>query len=370
MRTAIIHDWLVSHGGAEQVLKSIYSVFPGDIFTLLQHAKVLKSYDLPQECVRSSFLEKFPMVNKYFKYYLPFFPCIIEQFDLRNYDIIISSSHCVAKGVLTTSEQLHVCYCHSPMRYIWDMYQDYLYDAKLHKGLKGWLAQIFLHKLRMWDFTSAQRVDHFIANSQYIARRIKKTYGKDATVIYPPVNVDEFSFSTKKEDFYVTASRLVSYKRIELIVEAFNNMPTKQLMVIGSGADLAKIKAKAQPNISILGFLETEELKKYLQKAKAFVFAALEDFGILPVEAQSCGTPVVCLGQGGTAETVIHGKTGVFFQKQTVQDIQQAIEYFETLRFDPYTIRENALKFSQENFKARIADFINTAYSKFQQLDA
>jgi len=365
LKTALVHDWLLSHGGAEEVLRALYSLFPSDVFTLAKDPSVVSRYQFPLEKVHSSFIEKFPSVHKYYKYYLPLFPLAIEQFDMSEYDTIISSSHCVAKGVLTSHEQLHFSYCHSPMRYAWDLYHEYLKNAKLERGVKGWFAQMFLHKLRMWDFASSQRVDHFIANSHYIARRIKKVYGRDSTVIYPPVNTEKFAFEQRKEDYYVTASRLVPYKKVDLIVQAFNNMPSKKLIVIGSGDELEKLQAIAQPNVTLLGFVETDEMKQYFQNAKGFLFAALEDFGILPIEAQSCGTPVICLGRGGTKETVIDGKTGVHFEQQSADAIQKAVEYFETQTFDPFEVREHAMQFSDSRFKAEIASFVSEKYEAF-----
>lgn len=366
MKTALIHDWLLSHGGAEDVLQKIIGLYPGDLFTLAKNEEITARYGLHTTPIHTSFLSQLPSIEKYFKFYLPLFPFAIEQFDLREYDLVLSLSHCVAKGVLTTHEQLHICYCHSPMRYAWDMYHAYLHDAKLTRGIKGLFAKFFLHKLRMWDFASSQRVDHFLANSHYIAKRIQKNYGRQAHVIYPGIPVNRFPFSEQKEDFYLTASRLVPYKKIRTIIEAFHRMPSKKLIVIGSGDELETIREMAQPNVTVLGFVENDLLKEYLKKAKGFLFAALEDFGILPVEAQSCGTPVICLGKGGTAETVLHEKTGVHFHEQTPDAIQRAVEHFETLSLDPYSIRENALRFSEEVFNKQLSTFINMKYEAFQ----
>ncbi|MBI5346333.1 MAG: glycosyltransferase family 4 protein [Chlamydiae bacterium] len=358
MKTALIHDWLVSIAGGEQVLKSIYEIFPSPIFTLIKNEKGLKNSFFEDKEIFTSFIQKLPFGVKKYQSYLPLFPWAIEQFDLSKFEVIISSSHCAAKGVLTNLDQLHICYCHTPMRYAWDLYHQYLTEEKLHKGIKGRLAQFFLHYLRMWDYSSSARVDHFIANSKFVKRRIQKIYGKTAEVIYPPVRVSNFTLNPNKENFYLTASRLVPYKKIDLIVEAFSNMPDKKLIVIGDGPDMKKIKAKAKKNIEILGYQSDEVLKDYLGKAKAFVFAAVEDFGILPVESGASGTPVIALKKGGAIETVIENKTGVFFNEQTVNSIIDAVKNFESLDFDPKIIRHHAENFSEENFKTKFKNFI------------
>ncbi len=359
MKTALVHDWLTSYGGAEQVLQEIYALFPGDVFTLSAKKSIATQYGIPFDAVHTSFIEQLPFNRRLFKQYLPLFPLAIEQFDLSEYDLILSSSHCVAKGVLTHHAQTHICYCHSPMRYAWDLYHSYIQKARLVRGIKGWIAQLLLHRLRLWDSSSTFRVDHFIANSEFIAKRIKKTYGREATVIYPPVETDRFSFVATKEDYYVTASRLVPYKNIDLIVEAFRFLPQKKLIVLGDGEMLPALKRNAPPNVEFLGFVTNEVMEKYIQHARAFLFAAVEDFGILPVEAQSCGTPVIALGQGGTKETVLHEITGIHFHKQTVDSLIEAISYFETRTFDAEQIAQHASFFSKERFHAEFSAFVS-----------
>jgi glycosyltransferase involved in cell wall biosynthesis len=316
--------------------------------------------------IYTSFIQSLPFSKKKYRYYLFLFPLAVEQFDLSEYDVILSSSHAVAKGVLTTSNQLHICYCHTPIRYAWDLYHEYLRNTKLSKGVKGFIAKLILHYLRIWDLTTANRVDYFIANSKYVARRIKKIYGRDSAVIYPPVDIDKFELETEKENFYLTASRLVPYKRVDLIVEAFSNTDRK-LIVVGDGPDMDKIKKKAGKNVEILGYQPDEILVDLMRKAKAFIFAAEEDFGITPVEAQACGTPVICLGKGGTKETVIDMITGIYFQEQTVESILKAVEKFERNMdsFDPKIIRKNALKFSRERFEREIESFVKEKYNEF-----
>jgi len=245
-------------------------------------------------------------------------PLAIEQLDVSKHDIILSSSHAVAKGVLTGPDQLHISYVHSPIRYAWDLQHQYLREAGLNKGLKAQAARWLLHKIRMWDYRTANGVDHFVANSQFIARRIKKVYGRTADVIYPPVDVDRFTLNENKDNYYFTASRMVPYKRIDLIVEAFSQMPDRKLVVIGDGSEMSKIKSKATKNVEILGYQPNHVMQEHMQKAKAFVFAAEEDFGITPVEAQACGTPVIAFGKGGSLETVrpfgVDNPTGLFLR--------------------------------------------------------
>lgn len=360
MKTALVHDWLPILGGAEKVLESIYELYPSPIYTLLKNRKALKGSVFEDATIHTSLIQNLPFAKTKYRSYLPFFPFAIEQFDLSDYDLVISSSYAVAKGVLIRPDQTHICYCHSPIRYAWDMYFEYLKDAKLEKGFKGLIAKAVLHYIRMWDYASAQRVDYFIANSINVANRIKKFYGRDAYVIYPPVDVDNFELWEQKEDFYLTASRLVPYKKIDLIVEAFSNMPNKKLIVCGDGPQMNLIKKKAAKNIEIIGFASFDKLKLYMQKAKAFVFAAKEDFGIVPVESMSCGTPVIAYKAGGSLETVVENVTGIFFEKQNIKSIVEAVELFERKQdtFDPKTIRSHALQFSKQRFKEQFRSFI------------
>ena len=351
MQIALVHDWLTTIGGAEKVLEAILETFPAKLFTLVQDQKKFQGTPFENMEVKTSFIQNLPRAHLKYRSYLPLFPLAIEQFDLSDFDLVISSSHSIAKGVLTHADQVHICYCHTPMRYAWDLYQQYLREAKLKSGVKGALAKCFLHYLRMWDAHSSNRVDAYVANSHYVARRIHKLYGKQADVIYPPVDVDYFSLFEEKEEYYVTASRMVPYKKMDLIVEAFGEMPDKKLIVIGDGPEMEKIKKKAKKNVELLGYQSNEQLLYYLQKAKAFVFAALEDFGILPVEAQGCGTPVIAFGKGGARETVIENETGIFFNEQSVPSLISAVKTFETKRFDPQKIRSHAEKFKVETFK-------------------
>ena len=367
MKVAVIHDWLVVNGGAEKVLEEVLFLFKdAEVFTLVDFLPVESRAWLGERKIHSSFIQRLPFAKSRYRNYLPLFPIAIEQFDLSKFDIIISSSYSVAKGVITGPEQLHICYCHSPARYAWDLQTQYLKESKLEYGFKSVLARYFLHKFRIWDVRTANGVDLFIANSAFIKNRIYKCYRREAKVVHPPVKINQFSIETEKEDFYLTASRMVPYKRIDLIVEAFTKMPEKRLKVIGDGPDFDKISeiAKGSTNIEILGFQSNQVLIENMQKAKAFVFAAEEDFGIVPVEAQACGTPVIAYGKGGSLETVRNGISGVHFYEQTIESVTEAIEKFElSSQFDPSRVRAHAELFSDNVFREQLSEIIETSIS-------
>lgn len=352
LRVAIVHDWLPVYAGAEKVLEQMLAVFPNaDVFSLIEFLPEGQRAFLGGKTVKTSFIQKLPFARKHYRLYLPFAPLAIEQFDLRGYDVVLSSSYVVAKGVLTTAEQVHVSYVHSPIRYAWDLYFDYLENGGLVRGLRSWLARMILHYIRIYDVSTANRADYFIANSEHVARRIRKTYRREASVIYPPVNTDKFQVSADRGDYFVTMSRLVPYKRIDLIVQAFAHLPDKKLVVIGDGPEMSKIRACAGANVEILGYQSDETALRYIQQSKAFVFAAEEDFGIVPVEAQACGVPVVAYGAGGALETVVDGVTGVFFPEQTEESLVEAINRFESIAFSPEAIRAHAESFSESVFR-------------------
>ncbi|WP_031406915.1 glycosyltransferase family 4 protein [Geobacillus vulcani] len=368
MKVAIIHDWLVTYAGAEKVLEQLLKIYPdADLFSLVDFTDEGQRGFILNKQVTTSFIQKLPFARKKYRSYLPFMPLAIEQLDVSKYDVVISSSHAVAKGIITGPDQLHISYVHSPIRYAWDLQHQYLKEAGLERGIKGWIAKAILHYIRNWDYRTANGVDYFVANSKFIARRIWKVYRREADVIYPPVDVSAFSFHDKKEEFYLTASRMVPYKKVDLIVEAFSKMPDKKLVVIGDGPDFQKVKAKAGSNVELLGYQPFEVLRDYMQRAKAFVFAAEEDFGITPVEAQACGTPVIAYGKGGALETVrgygqVEKPTGLFFEKQNVSSLVQSIELFEKISGDIryQDCRENALRFSPERFRKEFEDYVNS----------
>lgn len=358
-KIAIVHDWLPLYGGAERVLEQILLVFPqADVFSMIDAIPPDQRGFLQNKEVKTSFVQNLWQGKTRYRSYFPLMPLAVEQFDLSAYDLVISSSYSFAKGVLTGPDQRHLCYCHSPIRYAWDMQHQYLEQAGLTKGLKSWIVRILLHYIRLWDYRTAGGVDAFAANSAYIARRIMKVYRREAEVIYPPVAVQDFELEDKKEDFFLTASRMVPYKRIDLIAEAFSRIPEKRLIIIGDGPEMENVRAKAGPNVSLLGYKDNATLRSHLQRAKAFVFAAEEDFGILPVEAQACGTPVIAFGRGGVAETVNSGETGVLFADQSVESLVDAVRQFEKMSFTPAVIRRQAENFSAEVFRNHFANFV------------
>lgn len=376
MKIAIVHDWLTVYAGAERVLEQMLQVYPqADLFCIVDFLPPNKRDFIQNKTVKTSFVQKLPFAKSKYRQYLPLMPLAVEQFDLSGYDIVISSSHAVAKGVLTGPDQLHLCMCYSPIRYAWDLQHQYLHESGLDKGLKGLIAKWMLHKIRLWDCRTANGVDGFIAISDFIKRRIRKVYRREAEVIYPPVDVEGFSLNEAKEDFYLTASRMVPYKKIDLIVEAFSQMPDKKLVVIGDGPDYEKVKAKTKGNVTLLGYQPFGVLKDCMQRSKAFVFAAEEDFGIAPLEAQACGTPVIAFGKGGALETIrgldSERPTGVFFNEQSMEAIIRSVEIFEEVRdkIRPQNCRENALRFSPERFRAEFASFVHRSWGDFKNRD-
>ncbi|AJY73974.1 glycosyltransferase family 4 protein [Paenibacillus beijingensis] len=365
MKVAIIHDWLVTYTGAEKVLEQLLLLFPeADLYSIVDFLPPEQRAFIQDKPVHTTFIQKIPLAKKYYRHFLPLMPLAIERLDMSSYDLVISSSHAVAKGIITGPDQTHICYIHSPIRYAWDLQHQYLKESNLNKGFKSLIVTEMLHRMRQWDLRTQNGVDHFIANSQFIARRVWKVYRRKASVIYPPVDTTSFTYSADKEDYYLTASRFVPYKKIDVIVEAFNRMPDKKLVIIGTGPDFKKIKDIANSNISLLGYQPFDVLHEHMKKAKAFVFAAEEDFGIVPVEAQACGTPVIAFGKGGALETVVglekSNPTGVFFYDQTPDSIQKAVTEFEQAgsRILPENCRKNSLNFSVERFRSQITKFI------------
>lgn len=367
-RVAIVHEWLTTYAGSERVLREMIALFPdADLFTVVDflsnedRAKIFGKY------ANTTFVQRLPRARTKYRAYLPLMPIAIEQFDLSPYDLVISNNTAVAKGILTGPDQRHICYCNTPMRYAWDLQHQYLRGAGLNKGIKGTLARIALHYLRNWDTLSASRVDLFLANSEYIARRIRKAYWRSSIVVYPPVDVEAFALRSQKEDFYMTASRMVPYKRIDLIVRAFAALPQRRLIVIGDGPEMARLRAIAGPNVRLMGHQSDAVLIDHLQRARAFIFAAEEDFGLLPVEAQACGTPVIAYGKGGALETIVDlddsngaAPTGVFFPVQTVDSLCDAIGRFErnAASFSAAACAENAAFFSISRFRVAFMEAI------------
>ncbi len=372
LNVGIVADWFITYAGSEKVVAEFLDVFPeAELYSVVDFLSSENKSHFKNKNITTTFIQNFPFARKKYQSYLPFMPLAIEQLDVSKHDVILSSSHAVAKGVLTGPDQLHISYIHSPIRYAWDLQHQYLRESNLHKGFKGLLAKWILHNIRIWDCRTSNGVDHFIANSKFIARRIKKVYGRNADVIYPPVDVERFTLNENKEQYYFTASRLVPYKRIDLIVEAFSHMKDKKLVVIGDGPEMNKIKAKATSNIEILGYQSNSVMVDYMRNARAFVFAAEEDFGITPVEAQSCGTPVIAYGKGGALETIrpigVEKATGVFFYNQDVKSIIDSVNFFEQ-HSDEIILsdcRLNALKFSEQRFKEEIKEYVMNRHAEF-----
>jgi glycosyltransferase involved in cell wall biosynthesis len=368
MKIAFIHEWLTTYGGSEQVLEAMLELWPqAPVYTLVADPGGQCRHIIENREVHTSFIAKLPNAKKWYRNYLPFMPLAVEQFDLRDYDIVISCSHAVAHGVLTTPEQLHINYICIPIRYAWHLYFQYLEESGLNKGIKGWLARIGLHYLRVWDTSTINRVDQYIAISKWVAKNVAHTYRSPSHVIYPPVNINDFELCERKENFYLAASRLVPYKKMDIIVDSFKHLPNSKLVVIGDGPEFEKIKANAPQNVDFLGYQPFEKLKEKMQKSKAFIFAAEEDFGIVPIEAQACGTPVIAYGKGGALETVIEGETGIFFKEQTAKSLKEAIEKFEGLdtAWNSQKIRENAERFSKERFQREFQQFVQKSWKNF-----
>lgn len=368
-----VADWLVTYAGAEKVLAELFNIYPeATLYSVIDFLSDKDREKIGGATAKTTFIQKMPYAKTKYQKYLPILPFAIEQLDVSAHDVIISSSHAVAKGVLTGPDQLHISYVHSPIRYAWDLQHQYLKSAGLNSGIKGMMAKYFLSKMRIWDYRTANGVDHFIANSHFIARRIKKVYGRSADVIYPPVNVDKFIMNEKKDEYYLTASRMVPYKRVDLIVEAFSHMPDKKLVVIGDGSEMKKVKSLAGRNVEILGYQDDETLINYMKDARAFVFCAEEDFGITPVEAQACGTPVIAFGKGGSLETIIpignRNSTGVFFDNQNVKSIINAVELFEKNQheFSPLSCRKNSERFSEQRFRIEMNEYVSNKWNEFE----
>ncbi|NES82971.1 MAG: glycosyltransferase family 4 protein, partial [Moorea sp. SIO2B7] len=354
-------------------LQEILKHIDADLYALIDFESTNPQSYLYQRSIGTTFLQNLPFARNGVQKYLPLLPLAIEQLELGEYNIILSSSHAVAKGVLTSPQQLHICYCHTPMRYAWDLTFDYLRSSSMGQGFPGLITRYLLHRLRQWDVITANRVDYFIANSHHTARRIWRCYRRRAEVIYPPVNIERFPFQEEKEDFYLTVSRIVSYKQVSLIVQAFNQLGYP-LVVIGDGSDLAGIRNLAHKNVKFMGFQPNEVVEQYMAKAKGFVYAACEDFGIALVEAQACGTPVIAYGAGGALETVLDIRqhldsgTGLLFPEQSSRALIEAMETFETLagKFNREASRLNAAKFAPNIFADRYLTFLENCYQDYQ----
>lgn len=362
-KVAIVHDWLTNYGGAERVIEIFCEIFPdAPIYTLVYDKNNMED-KFPEKKVKTSFIQKIPFSEKIYTKMLPLMPRAFESFDLNDYDIVLSSSSSCAKGVITGPETMHVSYIHSPMRYAWDLYHEYYNETGL---LSKIFMNLFMINIRQWDIINTTRIDHLLANSSFVKRRIKKYYKREAKVIYPPVNTDFFRPSNEnKENYYFIVSRFVPYKKIDLAIKAFNEMG-KKLIVAGSGSQEDYLKKIAKSNIKFVGRVSDQKLKEYYQNCKALIFCAKEDFGIIPVEAQACGKPVIAYGKAGALETVENNKTGVFFKNQTVKDLKIAVNKFENNSFSKNYIRNHSEKFSNQRFVSEIHDYVLEKYDNFR----
>ncbi len=362
MKIAIVHDWFDKPGGAERVVKNLLDIFPdADIFAIVDFfSETDREKYLCGKRVKTTFIQHLPFAKKKFRGYFPLFPYAVESLDLRNYDIVISSSHAFAKGVITHPSQKHICYCYTPMRYIWDMQSDYFQDHSI-KGLKRLYLSYLFHKMRIWDRSNSTSVDRFISISSFISKRVSKYYGRESVVIHPPVDTERFKYHIEKDDYYFTASRLVPYKKIRLIAETFAKNG-KKLIIAGDGPDSDEIRKRIGGNSVMLGAVSDSEMVDLMQRAKAFIFASFEDFGIVPVESMACGTPVIAYGKGGASDTVEDGVSGILFEEQSVESLQNAIDRFESMHFDSKKVSESAKRFSEERFKEEMKKLFSDEY--------
>jgi glycosyltransferase involved in cell wall biosynthesis len=362
LKVAIIHYWLVGMRGGEKVLESLCEVFPqADLYTHVLDESIITKV-IRNHKIFTTFIQKLPQAKSRYQKYLPLMPLALEQLDLRDYDLVISIESGPAKGVITSPETLHICYCCTPMRYVWDMYHDYLKSAGRITRL---LMPLLIHYLRLWDYASAARVDYFLADSGHVAKRIQKHYRRDATILYPPVDLAAFTQSSAPEDFYLMVGQLVGYKRADLAVEAFNRLG-KSLVIIGDGEQFNQLCAQAQPNIKIMGRQPFSVIRDHYSRCKALIFPGEEDFGIVPVEAMASGRPIIAYRKGGALETVVEGITGLFFDQQTPESLIQAIEQYEATdqQFNSERIIQHSQNFSQETFTTKIQQFVETALLK------
>ena len=373
-RIAIVHDWLVVNAGGEMVLRDLLLAFPqAQVFSLVDCLNDTDRLEIGLGSVHTSVLQRVPGVGRYYRLLLPLMPLALRSLDVSAFDVVISVSHAVAKGIRTHDQQLHLCYCLSPMRYAWDLREQYLQESGLNGTMRGQVARVLLDQLQRWDAKNSRDVDEFLTLSQYIRERIARAYGRDAEVIYPPVDTEFFTPTEgARGGYYITASRFVPYKRIDMIAEAFSGMPERRLVIVGTGPDAAKVRAAAGPNVELVGYQSRENLRALLQGARAFVFAAEEDFGIAPIEAQACGIPVIAYGKGGAAETVrgldAPKPTGVLFDAQTAAGLVDAIRVFEAAdarqRFTADGCRENAARFSRDRFRAEFRGAADAAWQR------
>lgn len=362
MRVALIHDHLTQEGGAEKVLEIFQDMWPqAPIFTLFFDKKKL-GQNFDSQRVKTSFLQNWPGSIKHYQWFLPFMPAATESYDLMNYDVVISNSSAMAKGVITRSNTLHICYCHTPTRYLWSDTHRYIEELKYNWFIKK-IIPLVLNKLRTWDFQAAQRVDHFIANSKNVAERINKYYRRKSTVIYPPVETEQFYISKDIDKYFLTGGRLVAYKNFDMTIKAFNRLGIP-LIIFGDGPEEKKLKSLAKDNIKFVGRIDDQQLAKLYSRAQAFIHPQIEDFGITAVESMASGRPVIAFAAGGALETVVEGTTGIFFDEQSWEALADTVVRFKSEKYKPEEIKKYAEKFSVESFKTKIQDFLTQQIDK------
>jgi glycosyltransferase involved in cell wall biosynthesis len=367
--TALVHDWLVVQGGAERVLEAVLPLFPdAPIFSLFYSPESFAGHPVSRRKVITSYLDRLPFARKIYRSLLPLMPLAVEQLDLRGYGLVLSLTDAVSHGVILAPDQVHVNYIFTPPRYAWRQYHSYLEDSGLARGLRSWAARLVLHYIRLWDYAAAARVDHFVAISRWVARGVMRAYRREAYVLYPPVDVDRFQPAGRRDEFFLTVSRLVPYKKVHLMVEAFNRMG-RPLVIIGDGPEHARLAEMAGKTVTLMGRQPDAVVAEMMGRARAFVHAAEEDFGIAPVEAQAAGCPVIAYGRGGVVETVQDGVTGVLFPDQTSQSLAAAVERFElgARQFEPGALRASAERFGLDRFRREFASVIEKLWADFER---
>jgi glycosyltransferase involved in cell wall biosynthesis len=365
---ALVHDWLVTYGGAERVLENLLELFPGaPLYTLIYNPRALRETSLLESDIRTSWLNRWPGAHRAHRIYLPLMPLAVEQFDLREFDIVISLSSAVAHGVLVRPDQLHLNYILSPARFAWHLYNEYLEESPLARGLRAWLLRPALHYFRLWDYAASSRVDQFIAISEWVSKAVHRTYRRQAEVIYPPVDVGWFTPGDEREDYYITVARLVSNKRIDLIVRACLKLG-RRLVVVGEGPEMKRLKDMAGDSVELVGWQDDRTLRTLLRRAKAFIHAADEDFGIAMLEAQATGCPVIALGRGAALETIVDGTTGIFFSEPGIEALTKALLDFEQhgREFQTSEIRSHSLRFNKIRFQNEFRECVDRAWASFQ----
>ncbi len=369
MKVALVHDHLAQDGGAEKVLKVLSDMFPGaPIYTLLYEEKQVNKYFKERE-IKTSIIQNLPGGVKHYQWYMPFMPMAVEFFDLRDFDIVISDTSAFAKGVITSPDTLHICYCHTPTRYLWDYTHQYINELRFNKYFKK-VISLVLNKIRIWDRLAADRVDVFVANSETVQRRIRKYYRRDSVVVYPPVEIEKYKIEKQKsEKYFLIGGRLAPYKRVDIVIEAFKKMPDKKLKIFGDGVDLNRLKGITgeASNIEFFGRVDDGEKIDLFENCQAFINPQVEDFGITVVESMAAGCPVIAYREGGAEETIIDGETGCFFDEQSAESLVEAVRNFDKIEFNTDSIRKNAERFSTEIFKRSIEEIIERKYKEFKR---